>query len=425
MQQLSVIRDLIELKVGCKASSETAWLFIEQARLLRITAGTSQHAREQAVQSCQDAIDMLRSMCTAELPSEHKNEPAPMSTVPKTLLDDLASAYTWHGICSREINANYNGSFALAVKLWNLLLQATLAESETDAGKSDDRSHNASFFSFPDRTISLLEALATLFGLLDQFTNQVLLFRLIELINSRVKDIPNAGVDAVTALSCAGHSMARMGHLSAAEEHFARAQQAELNNEVNFEYLLYHSFYLIEKGDAELSETQIKLALKQTMETDHDMAQQRATATAVSAELVLLNGDPALATSMATQAFTFRYKPDSGFDVSAKQWAVISELLDSLFQMGRLYKLQGVADLAIFYYKKGVQFAEMSKLPNVKIKFLLALADIHCKKHDWDKCSLFLNETEAILSAEVPTVRITALKRVVYCSDKQCLHVCL
>ena len=421
MPQVFIIRDMINMSAASAPSSETAWLLIEQGRLLR-DAADSRAEYEEAVASCQLAVDMLTSMCTAASATKIDSEtggaaravPDPVSL---TLLDDLASAYTWHGICSREIDEDYNRSFAFAARLWYVLLQ----ESDTEPHSSG---HRSSFFSFPERTVSLLEALATLFGLLDQFNNQVLVFRLIELVNSRVKDMPNAGVHAVTALSYAGHSMQRMGHLSAAEQHFDRAQQA-LSDDVNFEYLLYHSLYLLEKGDAVLSESEMRTVLTQTTETEQGGAQQHATATAFSAELISYNGDPALATSLAFQAFRIRMETHKSVrapaqhpptkdisnavlkDVGATQfqWEVISELLDSLFQMGRLHKQQGIEDIAQFYYKKGVQFSAMAKLPNVQLKFLLALADIYCKKHAWDKCSSTLDQAEAILSAETPVVR--------------------
>jgi tetratricopeptide (TPR) repeat protein len=90
---------------------------------------------------------------------------------------------------------------------------------------------------------------------------------------------------------------------------------------------------------------------------------------------------------------------ESHWNRTHSQWKVMSELLDSLYQMGQLHQLQGIPGASRFYFRKGLRFADAAKLPNVKIRFLLALADLHRKQHDWDESSKYLAEATAIQEA--------------------------
>lgn len=467
-QQLQIIDDLLELVDGAGGTSavqEGAWLRVERARLYREVGGSASTA-EAAVESCNDAIAMLKSLAgksngegkgkgtvTGKGKGNGKGnnnssatDDAATSELPKTLLDDLASAYTWHGICARDCGiAGSNRSFRAAAGLWATLMSNMDLD---DAG-------NAGFFRAPERTVALLEAVATLFGLLEQSTDQVLVFQLIELINSRVCGaavLSNVGM--VAALASAGNSMHRMGYLAVAESHFAEAEDAL--DGINLDYLLHHSRYLVATGNLQKSQAEIDRVVKEAKNLvkngDEDQTPTLATAEAIAADAAFLDGHPAAAVSMADHAFRLRVAqnrtasseaiklspasasttsssssagvadgsgyiagggdvesdPAVGGDDAAgddhwsrvhSQWQVMSDLLESLYQMGQLHQLQGIPGASRFYFRKGLKFAEAAKLANVQIRFLLALADVHCKQHSWKDCSDCLSEATQIRAA--------------------------
>ena len=137
------------------------------------------------------------------------------------MADDLATAYTWHGICSRELGADPNSSFKTAASLWRLLLESTLSDPVADPGSLD---RNAQHFQHTGRTASLLDALATLFGLVGQAPSERLVLELIEKMGTRVRT-EGSILDTVAALSSEGNSMRTLGYLTAAEKRFARASK--------------------------------------------------------------------------------------------------------------------------------------------------------------------------------------------------------
>ena len=473
-QQLQIVDELLHLVSAASAADlgtgssdvgagmnvvqEGAWLRVERARLYR-EVGSAAATPEAAVESCAEAIAMLKSLAAPGKAKGKANAAKGMASgddqLPKTLLDDLASAYTWHGICARDCGvAGSNRSFRAAAGLWATLMGNMSLE---DAG-------NAAFFRAPERTVVLLEAVATLFGLLEQSTDQVLVFQLIELMNSRVTGAAEtSNTTMVAALSNAGHSMHRMGYLAMAESHFAEAEEAL--DGINVDYLLHHSRYLIATGNLQESQEEISRAVKEAnklhMNRKGGATPTLAAAEAISADAAFLNGQPAAAISLADRAFRLRVAqnraashavaighetlaatstatpaksssnstvattsddgadgsgyiaggdkaaapPDSAVEDAAhwsrvhSQWQVMSELLESLYQMGQLHQLQGIPGASRFYFRKGLRFAEAAKLPNVRIRFLLALADVHCKQHAWKECSDSLRDATQIRAA--------------------------
>jgi hypothetical protein len=276
---------------------------------------------EAAVASCTEAISMLKTLSTpstsgstgkgkAKAAVKQQQQQHHHHDVPKTLLDDLASAYTWHGICSRDCGAvGTDRSFRAAAALWTTLM------NDLDSSKSDEKAGsdsaqngaNAAFFRAPERTVALLEGVATLFGLLEQSMDQVVVFRLIELMNSRVKISAGASnVDVVSSLSNAGHSMHRMGYLAVAKSHFVQA--AEALDGVRLDYLLHHSQYLVAKGNVNQSHVEIDRALKEAkrMKSPDDAVPALAAASSILADAAFLEGQPAAAVAMAEHAFRLR-----------------------------------------------------------------------------------------------------------------------
>lgn len=447
VQQLNLVRTLLSPKyVAAAALNATgqAQLLVQRAKIERCSGN-----RSAAAGTCQESIELLKGAVSSQTTGRDQSM--------MMALDIMASAYTLHGLCLLDIGQPCARSLLVAAALFQSVIESDLEVLPIPASEELHTTivaQNSKHFAVMDTTRENLDVLAGLFGLLGRPTDQLLMYRLIEMLNTRARcSIGEFLTDKALAIANAGRSAIRMGDLEEARQYLDRAENA-LNGEEIPELSLYYSEYLLACGEVVPSEEKVHAVLEE-LSTSHSSISgpKIAMATSLSAEIALTKGHPGAAANLAERALNLRLELSSkaselaavGLEVlqhfrSAKdgdedcemtakkedcapkstdlgssgsaqgsggsstvahsQWTLIADLFESLLQIGRLYQLQGLPDPAKFYLSRGAKYAQQANLTYSQLTFILALADVACVRKDLTECAHQIALAETILTAD-------------------------
>lgn len=351
-QQLLVIDRILRLLGSTETTTpdgvaQRARYLIQKACIVReVTAGKMDPAMGTGATPapttlCADAVRMLKGIASTEAPH------------PPSLIDDLASAYVWLGICTLDeedeagedtTGRSYHTAFQLACGLWTGLLDqhtrqsdglpaaangvADTADDNTDVNVDvENTAATAVPVTDPARTRRLLHTLATLFGLLGQPKSQVLVYKLIALLNRRTQcamapatAMPDGDDATADVLARVGHCIQRMGYVHEAARHFHRADTlATTHAPPSVDFLLHFSQLSLAQGDIDKSYAQMTQAMTAIAASDVTMATTHAQALSFTAEIAWYHGSASVAGALAGEALKLRMKHDK---VQSKKAAV-------------------------------------------------------------------------------------------------------
>lgn len=173
----------------CSDPAERARLLLYKAQVLRLAHQAA--SGEASVVCCGEAVQLLEGLW-------EQADLAPEAS--RYLTDDLACAALWHGICLHDVGGSPSQHFQRALALWSRLLAQGAGEGAPETTSFRDVA----------KTQQHLSLLASLFRLLDQSANQVLVHDLIVTLNAHLQD-----TDALTLTArshaAAGHSIGLLG----------------------------------------------------------------------------------------------------------------------------------------------------------------------------------------------------------------------
>ncbi|KAI9208076.1 peptidase family C50-domain-containing protein [Polychytrium aggregatum] len=390
-------------------SVQRAACLIESAKIIRL-AGEADSVSV-ALQTCESAIDLLKSNLPVEATSSSRSHS-----------DVLACAYVFKGVLLFESASYQPKPFKQALKIWQQLLQpipARYCEQACTAIGQSFRDIEASY--------AHLHMLSEYFDILKQPLSRILSLRLALKLNN-LRASPSAN-EAAQCLVNIGYSYLELGYTGRAGAAFADAKElvdaGTVAEAVVVYWKLCYCFYLVCIGNAEKSR-----AVFDTIESQHvsfiNEPGNKIHRLNIISFAYFVRGHLAFAEGKINDAL---------YDGTNYLWALSSlygthelsnvsifkealsksdlrngknaaqQLMESYSWLGRLHVLRGSVAEAEYYYKRGLELAEKIQSRAFVVEFLGGLAELDCKRERFDESRELIAQTDKVqqeLAADVP-----------------------
>ncbi|KAL1916055.1 uncharacterized protein VTP21DRAFT_6059 [Calcarisporiella thermophila] len=437
---LKVVDEGISIYNEQKFPIRRARISIEKAKLLWTIGEENASLEADALLNC--AIDLLKS-----------EEYGADAGLQQLRCFYLGVAYAWHGIAALPICRM--DAFKKGLQLWKgILRKIPLLGSGALAGPEDTKATLAAIDDV-EKFYGFLNMLADLFSLLDRPIQHLLTLKLMLRLNNGLRtEKDTCHQDGIQAYIRIGEVYTLLGYSGKAGMAFLQAKRlmesTACPNEAKVRWLLRYSYHLCSSGNIKnalpaFNETTTLADFKAGHKNSLSATQKRerhilvTDACLTRSTIAYATGSLHQATQDATRALRMLGRVLNGLARQSKlskedqektsnnpfvsvpsdgkfaiedvgeregmasedslkalhknQWGLTRKLLDTYALLGKLYVARGSAREADYYFRKGRMLADMVGAKVLAARFLLHIAELECRKREWEETKENLETT--------------------------------